>query len=69
MALLATFFKVGQTLKTKYPKHGNLNILKNHKGLIKGAGYGPGGPFATIQEDDGKYRSLSVSKMIDPSVS
>ena len=69
MATLATNLYVGQTLTTKYPKHGRLNILKLHTGLIEATGLGPNGPYATIQEKDGKHRSLSLSKMIEPVVS
>ena len=49
MATLATNLYVGQTLTTKYPKHGRLNILKLHTGLIEATGLGPNGPYATIQ--------------------
>jgi hypothetical protein len=66
MATLATNFYKGQTLTTKYPKHGRLNILKLHTGVIQKVGCGPLGIFATIQE---KHRSLSLSKMIEPVVS
>ena len=69
MATLATNLYVGQTLTTEYPKHGRLNILKLHTGVIEKVGCGPLGIFATIQEKDGKHRSLSLSKMIEPVVS
>ena len=69
MATLATNLYVGQTLTTKYPKHGRLNILKNHSGTIEKVGCGPNGIFATISEKDGTHRSLSLSKRIEPVVS
>jgi hypothetical protein len=66
MATLATNFVKGQTLTCKYPKHGRMNILKRHTGTIKAVGCSVNGIYATIHQADGTYRSLLLSKMIDP---
>lgn len=64
-----TNFKVGQTIACKYPKHGTRNILCNQEGKILKAGVSANGLFATIQRLDGTYRTLSLSRMIDPVIS
>jgi len=57
----------GKSLRVKYPKHGRLNILKLHQGVIEKTGWTPqNGVYATIRSPEGVCRSLSVSKMIEP---
>lgn len=56
----------GKTVATKYPKHGRLNILKNHVGVVEVLGEGPNGPYATIRSTDGTYRTLRFDRMVDP---
>ena len=68
MNALTTDLRKGGTLTCKYPKGGYRNILKKHIGVIKALGCSQNGVYATIQEEDGKNRSLSLSKMIDPVV-
>lgn len=58
--------KRGDTLSCKYPKHGRRNILKRHTGTVEKVSSGNGGLYATIRSDDGSVRSLSYSRMIDP---
>jgi len=43
-----------------------MNILKRHTGTIKAVGCSVNGIYATIHQADGTYRSLLLSKMIDP---
>jgi len=69
MATLATNLIKGQTLTCKYPKHGRLNILKRHTGVIAKVGSAHNGIYATIQSEDGTHRSLLLSKMIEPVLS
>jgi hypothetical protein len=64
-----TNFVIGQRLQCKYPQHGTRNILCNRDGNIVKAGVTKNGLFATIKSADGTYRSLSVSRMIDPVLS
>jgi hypothetical protein len=56
----------GKTVICKYPKHGRLNILKKHSGVVEDAGFGPNGPYAKIRCNDGLYRTLRLDRMIDP---
>ena len=58
--------KKGDTLSCKYPKHGRLNILKRHTGVVENGGVGPNGAFLTIRDANGACRSLSLDKMIEP---
>ena len=56
----------GDTLSCKYPKHGRLNILKRHTGVVEDGGVGPNGAYLTISDIEGVSRSLSLDKMIEP---
>jgi hypothetical protein len=55
----------GDTLSCKYPKHGRLNILKRHEGVVEKVGVSKNGIYATIRSSDSKVRTLSLNKMID----
>ena len=68
MSALATDLRVDANLECLYPMGGKRNILAKRGGPIKKMGYGPNGVYATIQEKDGSYRSLSQNKMINPVV-
>ena len=57
--------RVGANAECLYPMHGNRNILGKRIGQVKKLGYGPNGVYFTIQEKDGKYRSLSKNKTIN----
>jgi|TARA_R110000824_G_scaffold87904_1_gene216354 hypothetical protein len=56
----------GDTLSCKYPKHGRLNILKRHKGVVEKLGVGNNGVYVTLRNDKGTCRSLSLDKMVEP---
>lgn len=56
----------GKKIECKYPKHGRLNILKRHAGVVEVCGTGPNGPYATVKCNDGKYRTLRYDRMVDP---
>ena len=58
----------GGQLTCKYPKHGRRNILKRHTGTVENVSSGANGLYATVRAENGQVRSLSYSKMIDPSV-
>ena len=60
---------VGQHIRCKYPKHGTLNVLKFHEGLIEKVGSGPHGRYALVHSADGQYRTLRCDKMIDAVIS
>jgi len=68
VALLASLSK-GKYLKCKYPKHGNLNVLKWHEGVVEKAGFGPNGAYALVRSTTGQYRTLRCDKMLDASLS
>jgi hypothetical protein len=61
---LAKAVRKGKTLRCKYPKHGRLNVLKWHEGVITRSGTGPNGKYAVVQSDDGQFRTLRCDKMI-----
>ena len=54
--------KKGDTLSCKYPKHGRLNILKRHKGVVES----DNGVYVTLRHGNGTVRSLSLDKVIEP---
>ena len=62
--VLAKAVRKGKTIRCKYPKHGRLNILKWHEGVIQRSGTGPNGKYAVVQSDDGQFRTLRCDKMI-----
>ncbi len=62
--VLAKAVRKGKTIRCKYPKHGRLNILKWHEGVITRSGTGPNGKYAVVQSDDGQFRTLRCDKMI-----
>lgn len=62
---LSKSVRKGQTIRCKYPKHGRLNVLKWHEGVIERSGTGPNGKYAVVQSSDGKFRTLRCDKMIE----
>jgi hypothetical protein len=66
---LSNAISVGKTLRCKYPKHGNKNVLKWHEGVIEKASFGPHGAYALVRSATNQYRTLRCDKMIDASVS
>ena len=62
--VLSKTVRKGKTIRCKYPKHGRLNILKWHEGVITRSGTGPNGKYAVVQSDDGQFRTLRCNKMI-----
>ena len=58
--------KKGDTLSCKYPKHGRLNILKNHTGVVEKLGVSDNGVYVTLRSESGTVRSLSLDKVIEP---
>ena len=61
---LKKLVRKGKTVRCKYPKHGRLNVLKWHEGVITRSGTGPNGKYAVVQSDDGQFRTLRCDKMI-----
>lgn len=47
-----------------YPVHGNRNVLRRVEGIKLRSFTGPSGRGITVQEKDGKIRSLSLSKCV-----
>lgn len=64
IALLSSLAK-GKSIRCKYPKHGNTNVLKWHEGVVEKAGFGPHGPYALVRSTTGQYRTLRCDKMLD----
>ena len=62
---LTKLIRKGKTLRCKYPKHGRLNVLKWHEGVIHRSGTGPNGKYAVVQSEDGQFRTLRCDKMIE----
>lgn len=62
---LAKAVRKGMSLRCKYPKHGRLNILKWHTGVIHRTGTGPNGKYAVVQSESGQFRTLRCDKMIE----
>jgi hypothetical protein len=56
----------GDTLSCKYPRHGRLNILKRHIGVVEKLGVSNNGLYVTLRSDKGVCRTLSLDKMIEP---
>jgi len=56
--------RVGSKVSFLYPVHGSMNITRSVKGQVIHKGMGPNGPFLTVQELDGKIRSLSTKKIV-----
>jgi hypothetical protein len=68
VAFLATLAK-GKKVRCKYPKHGTLNVMKWHEGVVEVAGFGPNGPYAKIRSSDGQFRTLRCDKMLEATCS
>ena len=66
---LSKLVRKGKTLRCKYPKHGRLNVLKWHEGVIEKSGTGPNGKYALVRSADGQYRTLRCDKMVDATLS
>jgi hypothetical protein len=47
-----------------YPVGGKSNILRRVEGVKLASFTGPGGRGITVQENDGKIRSLSMNKVV-----
>jgi hypothetical protein len=58
--------KKGDTLSCKYPKHGRLNILKRHTGVVEKLAVSDNGVYVTLRNENGTVRSLSLDKVIEP---
>ena len=62
--MIKTHKRVGSQVEFFYPKGGTSNILRIISGEVIAKGEGPNGPFLTVQEIDGKIRSLSTKKIV-----
>ena len=51
-------------IEVLYPVHGSRNILRTVRGVKLASFTGPSGRGITVQESDGKIRSLSVAKCV-----
>jgi hypothetical protein len=54
----------GRKIEGFYPKHGNRNVLRRVKGIKVASFTGPNGRGVKIQEENGKYTSVSVNKWV-----
>ena len=54
----------GRLINVLYPTGGTSNVLRRLYGKKLRSGTGPNGPFITVQEHNGKIRSLTLSKIV-----
>ena len=54
----------GRKVNVLYPQGGTSNVLRRVNGVKLRSGTGPSGKFITVQEADGKIRSLTLSKIV-----
>jgi hypothetical protein len=54
-------------IRCKYPVNGTKNILRMVEGIKLASFTGPSGRGITVQENDGKIRSLSCAKIVPAS--
>ena len=54
----------GRKINVLYPVNGNKNVLRSVNGIKLRSGTGRNGKFITVQETDGKIRSLTLSKVV-----
>ena len=62
--MIRTNKRIGSQVNFLYPVHGRMNVTRSVKGQVIEKGIGPNGPFLTVQESDGKIRSLSTKKIV-----
>jgi len=56
--------KNGRGVNVLYPVHGSRNVLRRVAGVKVASFTGPNGRGITVQEKDGKVRSLSLRKCV-----
>lgn len=54
----------GRKINVLYPSGGHRNNLRKVEGVKLRSGTGPNGKFITVQELDGRIRSLTLSKVV-----
>jgi hypothetical protein len=62
---LSSALSVGKRIRCKYPKHGWMNVLKWHDGIVEKTGSGPNGKYAVVRSESGQYRTLRCDRMVD----
>jgi hypothetical protein len=63
--MIKTHKRVGSNVNFLYPTHGKMNVLRRVCGVVLEKGVGPNGPYLTIQESNGKIRSMSTKKIVE----
>ena len=56
--------KEGDRVSFKYPKHGTRNVLRTVVGSVDHVGKGTNSYYVTVNEDSGKVRSFSESRIV-----
>lgn len=56
--------RIGSLVNFLYPTGGNSNVLRSVIGRVVDKGTGPNGPFLTVRESNGRFRSLSTKKIV-----
>jgi len=56
--------RIGAKFSGYYPTGGTSNVLRKVEGIQEKFGTGPNGPYRTIHQSDGKYRTLSEDKIV-----
>jgi muconolactone delta-isomerase len=64
--MLIKKLRVGNIVNCLYPKNGVKNILTRQKGRIERIA--KNGTWVTLEREDGSYRTLSASKMVNATV-
>lgn len=64
--MLMNKVRVGNLLKCLYPKDGRKNILTRQQGRVERVA--KNGSWVTIEREDGSYRTLSGTKMVNAAV-
>ncbi len=62
--MIDTQAKIGDPFAGYYPTGGTSNVLRKVLGIHEKLGIGPNGPYRTIHQCDGKYRTLSDDKIV-----
>jgi len=61
--MIKTHKRVGSKVNFMYPNGGTSNVFRRVIGTVVKKGQGPNGPYLTVEEKEGKFRSFSTKKI------
>jgi len=61
--MIKTHKRVGSKVSFLYPNGGSGNVFRRVIGTVVKKGEGPNGPYLTVEEGEGKFRSCSTKKI------